>query len=230
MKYFKIFLIILSVIMSLGGAVNSGWSKFTWAIPFMICLVYLAYKQSKSLLLVSIVFVVLCITISKTQDRNPFLYPIISGGEVTIMQDGFQKTYHDDGSGGFTSYERITLNQPTKDEKKQLEDFKSDHTIRSLTMRDRAMETSIPGAGMMIITKVSKGDVYKVSGVSHSYGDFSEHLNVRTSVGQFTYNDIRDSLVTINKPLQSEWAKYLGNLMYWPVFPILGFSLLANHR
>ncbi len=73
-KYFNYGLIIFSILVCLGGAVNSGWSGFWLASPFALVLIFYFFRH-KTILGFVIGFIVLCITINLTQDKNPLIYP-----------------------------------------------------------------------------------------------------------------------------------------------------------
>lgn len=178
MKYLKYFAVIFSVIMSLGGAVNSGFSGVFLAVPFMVYLVYIGYKVNKYLFITAILFIIFCITVNKTQDFNHFIYPILKDGNATVLQDGYQKTYLNlsgiGGSGGFDI---------------------SSTTIRCI------------GCGEVRVTPLRSGEVYKVIGVYHDNGDFADKVGVVTEIGQFTYSNTDPSgfryAINLNKPIQS---------------------------
>lgn len=195
MKYLKYLAIIVSVIMSLGGAVNTGFSGVFLAIPFMVFLAYVGYKINKYLFTIVILFIIFCFVINKTQDSNYFIYPILKDGSATVLQDGYQHTFLDDGSGSFQ--------------------------ISSTTL-------SCAGCGEERVTHLNVGEVYKVIGVYHENGDFADKIGVVTEIGQFSSSNIdhadKGHAINLNRPIQSEWSKLLGALMYWPVFPFLAIT------
>ncbi len=222
MNFVKPILIIVAVIFSLGGAVNSGWSAFYLAIPFMGYLIYQGYKKSILFFVLSILFVIACIVTSKTLEKNPFIFPILRGGEVTVVRDGFQRTF-EDGSGGFIPFEELTVNEPTESQKKIFSDFVNNPEQKSLTYFDSFNIT---------VTKIKKGETYKVTGVYHQTADLTDAISVVTEIGRFRLEDFNPESsrysVDVNKKIQTSWSKYLGNLMYWPVLPIVAMTAFNN--
>lgn len=212
------FFVVASAVMSLGGAFNVGWSSFYLATPFMAFLVYKGYKRGTSFFVVSIIFILACITVNKTLEKNSFVFPILKGGEATVLKDGFQRTF-EDGSGGFIAFENLTINEPSDYQQKVFDEFRNDPTRTKLKYYD-----SFP----VTITKIKQGEVYKVVGIFHQTGDFSDDISIITEVGKFRVEDMdknsRTYSIQANKPLQTTWSKYLGNLMYWPIFPIVIMS------
>lgn len=191
----------VSVVFVLSGAVNNGFSLYFMAIPFMLYMLWVSkFKFQKNILLyVSIFFIIFSIIISHTQTKNPVLYPILSDGYVEILEDGYHDEYSD-GSGGFLSYEE-------KD-------------------RDGCV-----GCGEIEYLKLKKGEKYKVIGVEISHPEFGTEVNLITKIGQFGEYDygssksLSNKSIYINKPVQSNWAKYLGILMAWPAIPM---SMLSS--
>jgi hypothetical protein len=218
MNSIKPILIVVAVIFSLGGAVNSGWSSFYLAVPFMGYLIYQSYKKSILILSLSVLFVIVCIVTSKTLVKNPLIFPVLRGGEVTVVRDGFQRTFYD-GSGGFIPFEELTVNEPSESQKKIFDDFVTNSEQKSLTYFDSFNIT---------VTKIKKGDIYKVTAVYHQTADFTDNISVVTEIGRFRLEDFRPESsrysVDINKQIQTSWSKYLGNLMYWPIFPIVALT------
>lgn len=96
-------LYITGAVFVLAGAVNFGFSYYFMAIPFMVFILWVSKSKLRNtgLFYFSIVFIALSIIISYTQTENPVLFPIISDGYVEVLKDGYQRTFVDDGSGGF---------------------------------------------------------------------------------------------------------------------------------
>lgn len=188
----KIFLII-AVVVTIGGAINSGMTTFFMAVPFMGYLLYQSYKEGKLYFMACVIFIVICIITSKTRDSNPLLYPIIRNGTATVLQDGYQRTFSIDGSGSFQTSSTTTI--------------------------------SCAGCGGDKVTPLKKGEVYKVLGVHHGPDGFRDEVGVITEVGRFSSSDVNyNRYIGLNKPIQSTWSKYLGNLMYWPIFPFVAIT------
>ncbi len=207
-------LLVVCMIMSLGGAVNSGMTYFFMAIPFAGYLCWVA-KGSKKHLTFAIFFVLLCVLVSVTRDANPFIFPIISNGTALVAKDGFYRAF-DDGSGSFTEYKDITLNEPNPQQKNIIENFIVAKDVKTVTIPD----TDSRSGGSLTLTKLSKGEVYPITGIYHEGFDLGEYQSVKTSIGMFPLSDINEGYFILNKPIQSKWSKILGNLMYWPIAPI----------
>ena len=99
-------LYIVSIIFVLSGAVNDGISKYFMAIPFMVIMLWISkFKFRKNILFYfSIFLIIFSIIINHTQTKNPILYPIIAGGTIEILKDGYCMKFID-GSSGFYSEE-----------------------------------------------------------------------------------------------------------------------------
>ncbi|MFC1721257.1 hypothetical protein ACFL0K_03335 [Patescibacteria group bacterium] len=91
-KYFWIY--IISCVFVVAGGVNSGYTYFFGAIPFMFLIVWISKVKlkNKKIYIFSVVFIIFSIIISITQAKNPILYPILSGGYVEVLKDGYLET------------------------------------------------------------------------------------------------------------------------------------------
>lgn len=223
-------LIVLSVLMSFSGAVNSGWSAFFPALPFMGYLLFVASRAGRPLLVSAVVFIALCISISLTRDSNPLLYPVLNGGVVTVEEDVlFVESVGSYGQTGGGLYRpdyyqegpRGTGKDLNSTEMRQYRDFLNDPAIRTIENPSFVAHFSLRPTK---ITKIKKGETYPITGISHDNGDFADRIRVVTGeLGLMrTYGDAeRGEAFSLNKPVRSSWSYYLGNLMYWPALPAL---------
>lgn len=215
--------LVVSVVMSLAGAVNSGFSYFFMAVPFMALLVVLSRRYGVKYRNAAIVFITLCILVSVTQSHNPLLSPILSGGTATILQDGYFVLYPGGGGLFYTESEirsKFITNPKNPMDAARVEQFINDPGTKNL------VSIKYPNDGLdrtkVDIIKLKKGEVYPVIGIEHNHGDFGDHINVDTSIGQFYHNDLfplpqdGESAIALNKPVQSRWSRNLGNLMIYP--------------
>ncbi len=101
-KFVIYYLVCIPFIIS--GAVNAGFSRYFMAIPFIVLALWISRSKLNNALLFygTIALIVVVVFVSHTQTRNPLLFPIISGGQIEILRDGYQITY-EDGSGGFSN-------------------------------------------------------------------------------------------------------------------------------
>lgn len=232
-KYLKWFLITLSVVMCIGGAVNDGMTYFAMAIPFMIVLLNTTFHRDKRVFTGTLIFILACIATSLTQDKNPLLYPIIKSGEVTVLQDGYYVSYAS-GSGGFYDYEGLKfLLHRNPAELERIQSFAEDNntkTIQSSHNLDISQKTPFT------LTKLQKGEKIAVTAVEHTSYDFGTEVALVTTLGLFGRSDYEKvgnnpgPFVEPNKEVQPEWVWYLGLLMMYPFLflnPIAIISFLV---
>jgi len=226
MKYLKIPVIALSVIICLGGAANSGGFYFIPAIPFMILLMFLVRGYEKRYRTMAAVFITICIFTSVTRDWNPFFYPILIGGTATVLEDGYQITYSD-GSGGFrflSSLEGYIHDSRKEDLTERLRRFVDDPFETVIMTGDG----DFSGIDNVTIKKIKRGNIFRVTGISHDHSDFGDDINVVTTVGEFFHSDTDpgdgDYAVRLDGEVQSGWSRALGNLMRYPVYLIILLS------
>ena len=145
-------LIVLSILFSIGGAFNVGFTGFWMAVPFMLLLGFLTFKKSR---------------------------------------------------------------------KEALNNFLNNYSSSSLEISDSAISTK---NNIAIIFKFRKEQKIDIKGV-YNYGaiDSSNANYLITKFGNIGEDAVRQGNIRVlpNTPIQSNWSKYLGNLMYWPVFPII---------
>jgi len=173
---FKDFFLAISIIMSLSGAVNSGWAYFYPVIPFMFYVLwYTKLKYGKRSFILATIFIIFCITISLTRDRNPLLYPVLNGGVITVNKDIINNA---------------------------LPILKGDYPVTYIEHT---------GDGW------NPDEVYAhaTATIFYSKYDLESELYEKSIDPNFSYYK------SINKPIQSKWSEYLGNLTFLP-FGFLG--------
>ena len=106
-----------------------------------------------------------------------------------------------------------------------LEKFVSEKNEKTVTIPD----TDSFAGGVLTLTKLTKGEVYPVTGIYHEGYDLGEYQSVMTSIGSIPSNDIKEGNIIPNKPIQSGWSKTLGYLMVFPLGIIVLFlGILVN--
>jgi hypothetical protein len=171
--------------------------------------IYLAYKlfEKKIVLAFTIMFILLGIFFNHTLEKNSFIFPVLDGGTVEILEDGYITKYFD-GSGSFKA-----INKDIKDK---------DH-------RD-GYPVNLP------FIKVKKGEVLRVQGVVVESPDFGLNISLVTEKGQITkYNYDKNSnvatvenLVKINKDVENIFFKHFGDLMYGPLLIPISVTYLSH--
>ncbi len=217
MEKFKLtpLFIAVSIIFSLGGAFNVGMTGFWMATPFMLLLVVLSLKRSRGYAVLSSVFVVICIIINLTIDKNPLVFPVLrEGTQVEISKNSLYRKFNDE-SGSFVKEEDIYTNKPTTEQQNQLDSFLKD---------DGASSTQISESdSIQTIYKLESNQRFPILGVYNFGGIDSKNQNYLVTIfGHVAEDEIREGNIRIipDVPIQSRWSKYFGNLMYWPVVPI----------
>lgn len=166
--------------MSLSGAVNSRWAYFYPVIPFMFYILWYIKKfKSKRTFIFAIVFIIFCVTISLTRDKNPLLYPILNGGVITVNRDMY-------------------------------------NTIPPLLKGDYPV-TYIRHTG----DGWNPDSVYAHASTTIFYSKYDLELELFEK----GINPDFSPLESINKPIQSKWSEYLGNLTFLP-FGFLGLIIV----
>lgn len=89
------------LIFTLGGAFNEGFSRFFFAIPFYIAFFIIIKKfQAKSIFKkIAIATIAFSLSWNLTLTQNPLMYPILSGGTIEVLDDGYIQTYSDKSAG-----------------------------------------------------------------------------------------------------------------------------------
>lgn len=197
------FLYTIGCIFVVAGGVNAGFSAYLMAVPFMALILWVSKTklQNSGLLYFSLGLIIFSILVSHTQTKNPFLFPIVSGGTVEVLQDGYHQEFSD-GSGGFELEK--------EDQDKCIGCGRIEYTpLRKGEVFDvQGVRIGNPDFGIAIalVTQV---------------GEFS----------QYDYDPIEGKpYIKINKPVHARWADALGALMAWPIILIIPLSFLATFR
>jgi hypothetical protein len=204
----KYTLIAACILFCLGGAVNSGWSRYAMATPAAAYLLWIAHRTDTRkgagqwhVRLAAIALAAGCIGISTTQDRNTFLYPILVNGTATLIKGGKVVQFSQDELALF------------------LDDT---NTAASTTDLGRTIKHHPAGA------------TFKVVGIEHSYADLGDRINLVVHDGERSFTILHHSygshtdpwIKLSNQTVQHPVAQYLGLLMAWPIFPITALSIM----
>lgn len=197
-KYIWTIIFIISCVFIFAGAVNAGFSRYFCAIPFMVLILVISNLKFKSRALVtfSVMYIVFSIVLSRTQERNPILFPILDGGVVTVLKDGYQETFLSDGSGGFS------------------EDNDSD--IGCSWCGD-VVFTEISAGEQYDVTGIRIGNPEFGTSIAvvTDIGEFDED----------DYDPIDDdATIRLNKTVHVKWAERLSMLMVWPILPSIALN------
>lgn len=214
-------LIALSILFSIGGAFNVGFTGFWMAVPFMLLLGFLTFKKSRIVFVYSLGFILLCVIINLTIYKNPLVFPVLKKGtKIEVVNESLYRKSSDE-SGSFIKADDIYINEPTQLQKEALNNFLNNYSSSSLEISDSAISTK---NNIAIIFKFRKEQKIDIKGV-YNYGaiDSSNANYLITKFGNIGEDAVRQGNIRVlpNTPIQSNWSKYLGNLMYWPVFPII---------
>lgn len=233
MVWWKKLLWIISVVMSLSGAVNAGNFGVLPALPFMGYLLYWGYKLGRRYLVGVVVFVSFCVVINVTQDMNPLLYPVLNGGKLIVKQDALYTDY--EGSLNVILLDQINLltgnHELTPAQQAELDNFLQDHTVRMETnpsfLPDGALAAQ---SGIQArVGKLYQGEQYPILRVYHGGSGFIEEIGVVTEIGHFRVpSPVTDAMTatiySVNTDvIQAPWAHYLSTLMYYPIAPLYFF-------
>jgi len=184
MAYMALFAFVLA------GAVNAGFSRFYMAIPFMLLLISISIPKGRKISVITIAIVILSIGINKTQESNPILFPILAGGYVQILEDGYLRTFSD-GSGGFSKENKLSIGCATCGEV----------TYQKLKKGEKYK---------VLKTKIKNPDFGITINLVTEIGEFHES-NYKP------WGDQAPS-IKISKPARAKWAEKISSLMAWPIF------------
>ena len=213
-------LIGISILFSIGGAFNVGMTGFWLAVPFMVLLSVLTFKRSRNAFTASLIFIILCILVNITIYKNPLVFPVLQkNAQIEVIDNSLYRKFSD-GSGSFVMPNDVYINEPTKEQKDSLSAFLNDENAMSIEVSDSAIITQ---NNTQTIYKLKKGQKIEIEKVFNFGGIDSTNENyLVTKFGNMSEGEISKGTIKITpqSPVQASWSKYLGNLMYWPVFPI----------
>lgn len=184
------YLVCIAFIVS--GALNYGSSRFVMAVPFIIAACFMAWKYSSGRMLfyATIVFSLTAIIVNLTIEKNPLVFPVIDGGQVEILVDGFYLT-DSDGNGAF--FTAASCSDP------------------SLPGHCGWATTS---------TFIKAGTVYKVKGVNlTSSGVFVRGIDIIIEPGySLDRSLIFSNEIKTDKEVVNPLLANTGIFMAWPIF------------
>ena len=214
------------IVMGLGGAVNEGFSAWTMSLPFIFLLWYMAATKDKCNLQskrfnwswrgVVLLFFFFIITVSHTQYKNPILYPIIKDGHVITIRDGSIRNFVGDRNNYWMP---------------KLLDEKLFDKERVLKMIPKGTRLAVTGI------YADTGDLYQrvglvlTDGTVSFYVDENQWKTKPKSLSKNVELPDTDNGLMLEQSIQpegivqSDWARRLGKLMLWPVFPIMILGL-----
>lgn len=202
--------LVMCVTICLGGAVNEGFSAWVLATPFA----YVIWRIAKTkdavansnklgnvgYRITAVLFFAVVISVSTTQYRNPWIYPILVGGYVTTVADTRFIQYG--------SEKTVLVNGKM--------DYKGSKEIAKLAPGTRLQVVRIYG---------DSGDLYQRVGLVVT--DVSveaiasetawKKRNAEAPIDSIVFQQI----IQPSKTVQAPWAETLGKLMLWPITPIL---------
>ena len=166
-----------------------------------------------------LVFWALVVVVSSTQYKNPWIYPILDHGYVTALTDGNISVFEGKGQVESAFLDAVDISEIAGDSKYR------------------------------VLNAYKKGTVFRVVGIYADMGDFYQRVGLVLTDGknefQVTESDwtekppdlvVRDKpskvdmlfaqKVKPSKTVQAPWAKKLGQLMLWPVGPMLALAML----
>lgn len=189
------------------GAVNQGFSGFTFALPFAAVFLYLLKRFSLKVRVIALCGIVLMVLPFAWQhEENTIIYPWI--GDEFIASCGWEAiTYGKE----FTGYQYATLvfEGGEVDEK------------HLLSRRPISCEATWALKRVLVRHPDLSTQYYPVFSIDGFEATMSgRELNTAFQSGRLTHAHIRHSY-----DLQSEWTQDLSQLMMWPSVPI---SLLTR--
>lgn len=189
------------------GAVNQGFSGFTFALPFAAVFLYLLKRFSLKVRVIALCGIVLMVLPFAWQhEENTIIYPWI--GDEFIASCGWEAiTYGKE----FTGYQYATLV------------FEGDEVDKKHLLSRRPISCEATWALKRVLVRhpdlsTQYYPVFSIDGFEATMS--GRELNTAFQSGRLTHAHIRHSY-----DLQSEWTQDLSQLMMWPSVPI---SLLTR--
>lgn len=205
----RILILVTCIIFMASGAVNNGFSWFYPAAPFAIVFVFQLRNFSKiHASLFVILAIIICLPLAWNHPKNSLLYPSLNA--KAVFQTGWG--YHQ-----LSDTKHYSLVPPKfVASSRQHETIQPEFYVKSLVLFENPkqmhlaeMKESHPdfGTSLWAVFEDAEGNLYSVS-----ENNLIEDIREGTIISK--------DLQTV-KNLQSRWTWYLGNLMYWPIFPLL---------
>lgn len=205
----NVFFLAVSLLFILGGVVNIGVTGFFWALPFVFTFFILIKhysRQSKYSLIILVVTV--CVFFIWDKPKNTLIFPYLGSKAEVVSGWAYTKTY-DSNSLHLIPPEDIEFWKEQLDSKYLLELVVLDKNIE-LTM-DR-VEFTYPEFVLSVRIIFTDAD-----GVNYSI--FPKTLIKGVAIGEIKSEQLKGV-----ESFQSTWTEYLGNLMAWPMLPIIIFN------
>jgi hypothetical protein len=207
----NILFLAVSLLFIFSGAVNLGFSGFFFAIPFLTLFFKLIknYRKKYKYSLITITAII-CVFFIWNKPNNKIIFPYIGAKAELVSGWAYVKT-SDSNYFYLITPESIDRWKNESDNSKPLELVVLDKNLR-LTMDRVEPETEYP-------TFVLNFKVLFTDSNGVNYYIYSEELLKGIALG-----DIKSDELMRVESFQSIWTNYLGNLMYWPMLPMMIFN------
>ena len=207
----NVLFLAVSLLFIFSGAVNLGFSGFLFAIPFLIAFFILIknYRKKYKYSLITVVAII-CVFFLWNKPNNKIIFPYIGSKAEIVSGWAYVKT-SDSNYFYLITPESIDWWQNESDNSYPLELVVLDKSLE-LTM-DR-VEPEIEYPTFILSLKIFFTDSNGVN-----YYIYPEELLKGIAVG-----DIKSDELKRVESFQSIWTNYLGNLMYWPMLPMMLFN------
>ncbi|EPF2927425.1 hypothetical protein ACSL9C_000257 [Vibrio navarrensis] len=206
-KIIAFFMLATCAAFIVAGAVNQGFSGFTFALPFAAVFLYLLKRFSFKVRVIALCGIVLMVLPFAWQhEENTIIYPWI--GDEFIASCGWEAiTYGKE----FTGYQYATLV------------FEGDEVDEKHLLSRRPISCEATWALKRVLVRhpdlsTQYYPVFSIDGFEATMS--GRELNTAFQAGRLTHAHIARSY-----ELQSEWTQDLSQLMMWPSVPI---SLLTR--
>ncbi len=207
----NVFFLTVSLLFILSGAVNVGFSGFFFAIPFLIVFFKLIKNYSKKYKysLITVVAIV-CMFFIWDKPNNKIIFPYIDSQAEIVAGWAYIKT-SDTNYFYLIAPESIDRWKNYSDNTSPIELVVLDKNLE-LTMVSVESETEYP-------TFITYFKIIFTDSNGVNYYMYPERLLKGIAVGDIKSNELKGV-----KSFQSTWTKYLGNIMLWPMLPIIIFN------
>lgn len=207
----RIFFIVLSIIFILGGAVNIGATGLVFALPFIFILLNkLDYYGKLIKKITIIIMVIVCMFFIWNKPQNAFIFPHLSA-EIEIPAEWAYARVSDSTYHPLIPPERISSWRTDMESEPDYILWLSVSEKNFIATMNRVeVSHEMFVTRLRIIFKDTSGKMYSIT---------PKDLIKAVAIGSIKSSDLKGI-----ENFQSTWSKYLGNLMFWPIFPILLFS------
>ncbi|TWX45739.1 hypothetical protein [Colwellia hornerae] len=207
----RIFFIVLSITFILGGAVNIGATGLVFAMPFIFILFNkLDYYQKFTKNITIVILSIICVFFVWNKPQNSLIFPHLNT-EIEISAEWAYARISDSTYHPLIAPEHINS---WKTDMKSEPDYILRLTVSEknifAVMNRVEITHEMFATRLRIIFKDSSGKMYSIT---------PKALIKAVAIGSIKSIDLQGI-----ENFQSTWSHYLGNLMFWPVFPVLLFS------